>query len=63
MTRQEQNDQEKEENVTVQTAPATQATSKICWAGKKESHFLAFGHLLADDDDEDDEDAIDSDDE
>ena len=67
MTRwQQQNDQEKEENKVVQTAPATQ-TSKICWAGKKESHFFAFGYLLTDDndddDDDDDEDAIDSDDE
>ena len=52
MKRQQQNE-ENEENIVNTAAQATQ-TSKICWAGKKESHFFAFGYLLDDDDDDED---------
>ena len=55
MTTRQQNNQENEENNIVQTAHATQ-TSTICWAGKKESHFFAFGYLLSGDDEEESDD-------
>ena len=54
--RQQQQEQENEEEGENKARQSKPAASRFCWAGKKESHFFAFGNLLDDDDDDDDSD-------